>query len=82
MGNYPEKFLKTRFFWAIEEDVDRVSTDQTMRFKKKEHCTLEWDDKGSPAFSPNGINRGNIVVMIIDTKVTFRRPSNQVSIHF
>ena len=71
-GNHLEKFPKSRLLWAIQEDDDRVSTDRTMRFRSKKKNTeynVEWDDDGSPAFTPNGINRGNVVVLIIDTQI-------------
>ena len=68
-GSFIEIFSKSRLLWAIQEDVDHVSTDRTMRFyskKKNTQYQWKWDDDGSNVFKPNGINKGNIIAMTIN----------------
>ena len=72
--DFIENFRKSKILWAIQEEVDRVSSDRTMRFhSKKKHTEyqVKWDDDGSKIFKPNGINRGNVVAMKNDKNEIF-----------
>lgn len=65
-GAFLRNLPKSTFLWTIIEDSERVSTDRLMRFHSKnrgKEFTYQWEDDGSRIFKPNGIKRGQWIMM-------------------
>ena len=65
-GEVITDFRKSTLLWTIQEDAERVSTDRMMRFhskNNKEDFIYDWVDDSSNIFCPNGLRRGQMIVM-------------------
>ena len=68
-GEPREEVPKSSFLYAIQDDPDRARVDRLMRFrtkKAKKDFEVVWEDDGSNIYQPNGLKRGQFVVLKTD----------------
>lgn len=67
-GTFVRVLKKSTLLWTIQDDPDRVSTDRLMRFHSRKGGSAFvyiWEDNGTCVFRPNGVKRGQWIVLSI-----------------